>query len=466
MDDSRHGAMVRWGLAAITAASLLGVYTRLPLYSLALQASVFVIAFIYLASGRRPWTGSRWLGWTALALALALVASTLFSVDRAASLLSLGQWATYGLVAWLTASVFQMINLRLPAQYLLLLGVLMAGLAVYFYWGEVGQATLPVMSSIFGNKNHFGGYLLLILPLALALYLEAASGRERLAYGAVTVFLGSTFILTYSRGAWFAFIPAIAIVMWAFRNRPATLVRRLVPVGAAVVVVTLAMTQGSLAKTLDLGYRGALSVARAAAGGEPQDTLAPRLDYWQGALHIMADNPLAGTGLGTYEAVFPGYQRDPQFYSRFAHNFFFQMGAEAGVPALLVSLALFGFLAERWIRRGGSRASPTRASPIVIDSAGTLAILSGLAAGLVASTLHNMVDLDWYLPAVGLLFSFETGLVLGNSGRELRQVPNDTAHLGVRYRHSYDGWPRWAGVAGCTLLLVAAAWQWSEHLLL
>ncbi|HKZ50505.1 MAG TPA: hypothetical protein VJ256_01925, partial [Dehalococcoidia bacterium] len=284
MERPGGAALVRWGLAAVAAATLLGVYTRLPLYSLALQAATFALAAFYLFTAGRPCPGERWLGWAALALAILLAAGTLFSVDRGASLVSLGQWLSYGTVGWLAACSFRPGHMRFMAQYLLLLGVLMAGLAVYFYWGEAGNVALPVMNSIFGNKNHFAGYILLLLPLALALSFEAEPRRERLAYGAVAVFLGATFLLTYSRGAWFASVPALLLVVFAFRDRPGSSATRLAAIGGSALLVAFLITRSNIGQTLDLGYQGALSVAQAAVGGEPQGTLAPRLDYWQGAV--------------------------------------------------------------------------------------------------------------------------------------------------------------------------------------
>jgi len=485
MDSKRLDVVVRWALVALAAASLAGVYTRLPLYSLALQAAVFGLAAACLLARRRPWNRNRPLGWAALTLAAMLGISTVFSLDRATSLEALSQWLAYGIVGWLAASAFRPAHGRLMAQYLLLLGVLMAGMAVYFYWGEMGNVSLPVMNSILGNKNHFGGYILLLLPLALALYLEAPAGRDQVAYGAVAVFLGSTFILTYSRGAWFASVPALALLVWVFRKKPADLLGRLALVGAGSVLVAFLIGHSALGQTLDLGYQGALSVARAAAGGEAQGTLAPRLDYWQGALRITADHPATGSGLGTYGEVFPSYQRDPLFYSRFAHNLFLQMGAEAGVPALLALLALFGLLATGWAAPFTSRSAMGRESP---------AVPVGLAAGLVASTLHNTVELDWYIPAIGLLFALEAGLylavggpleirrridhvVLTNNRSGGRPCPpgeaggpdsdsmsrqSPSAALGQPQRPFW----RWIGLAAGVLLFAWAAWQWSGQLLL
>jgi O-antigen ligase len=427
------------------AASLTGVYSRLPLFALALQAAVLALALVVLLGHPRSLPGNRGLGWAALTLALSLAASTILSTDRAASLLALGQWVSYGLVAWLAATVIGREQGYPLARYLLLLGVLMTGLAVYFYWGEVGRTSLPVMNSIFGNKNHFAGYLLLLLPLALALYLGAERPRERLAYGAVAVFLGSAFLLTYSRGAWFAALPALLVVLWAFRGHLNRLLRRVPALLALTALVAFLIAQGRLGQTLNLGYQGALAVARATVGGEPQGTLAPRLDYWQGALRMVADYPLTGSGPGTFGTLFPSYQTDPNFYSRFAHNFFLQMGAEGGIPTLLASLALFGLLALGWARawwREGRR--------------GPAALLVGLAGGLVASTLHNLVELDWYIPAIGLLFALETGLLLGLAGGP-RQAPLATAKGGP--------W-RWVATAACVLLLAAVVSQWSAQYLL
>ncbi|MDO8691054.1 MAG: O-antigen ligase family protein [Dehalococcoidia bacterium] len=445
MDRSRTETFVRWGLVAILGVTLLGVYSQLASVSLALQAAVFLLAGVNLVSIRRPWAGSRPLGWAALALAAFMVISAFFSVDRASSLVAFGQWVSYGLTAWLAASVFGPSRLRLLAQYLLLLGVLMAGLAVYFYWGEVGRVALPVMNSIFGNKNHLGGYLLLLLlPVALALFLEAGPGSDRLAYYMVSVLLGSVFVLTYSRGAWFTLAPALALVGWAFRARRAALMSKLALVGIGAALVALLIARGSLGRTLDLGYQGAVSVAQAATGAEAEGTLAPRLDYWQGAVRIMLDHPLTGIGLGAFDAVFPSYQLDVRYYSRFAHDFFLQTGAEAGVAALLASLALFGVLA--W---GGIRLYRRKDGPGVMP----LALRAGLVAGLAASSLHNLVELDWYIPSIALLFAVELGLVLRAGG------PEPSAAVGGR------GW-RWMASGLCALLFVVAAWQWSEQLLL
>ncbi len=442
MNTTRMDGFVRCGVVVILAATLLGVYTQLPLVALALQAAIFALAGTYLAAGCRLAAGSRTLGWTALAATAFLGLSAVFSGDRAASLTGLGQWTSYAVLGWLAASTFRLTDLRWLAQYLLLLGVLLALVAVYFYWGETGRVSLPVMNSIFGNKNHFGGYLLLVLPLALALLLAAESKRDRLAYLLVSILLGSTFALTYSRGAWFAIVPGLALVGWAFRDRPQVLTKRLAVVAAGTAVVAFLITQNGLGPTLDLGYQGAMSVARAAAGGEAQGTLAPRLDYWQGAIRIMLDHPLAGTGLGTFDAVFPGYELDPRFYSRFAHNFFLQTGAEAGVPALLAAVAFFGLLAAGWVK-ASRRAEGPQAMPV--------SLRAGLVAALMASTLHNLVELDWYIPSIGTLFALEAGLVLGVAGQGLALSPGHKSR-------------RWAP-ALCILLVLVAAWQWSGQLL-
>jgi tetratricopeptide (TPR) repeat protein len=179
-------------------------------------------------------------------------------------------------------------------------------------------------------------------------------------------------------------------------------------------------------------------VAAATSGQQPEGTLGPRLDYWQGALAIARDHLLLGTGPGTFASAFPAYQSNPSYYSKYAHQVLLQTLAESGVPGLL---ALLGLLAAfGW---SVARGLPARLRNPVTP-ASVLAV--GLAAGLAASLAHNLVELDWYVPAIAVVAALEGGLLLA-----LTRADSDA--IGGQETASV----RWAAISQWAALLVCLA---------
>ncbi|WP_024335326.1 O-antigen ligase family protein [Desulfotignum balticum] len=66
--------------------------------------------------------------------------------------------------------------------------------------------------------------------------------------------------------------------------------------------------------------------------GDMEDNITHRLNLWEGTRHMIADNPAAGTGPGTFETAYPPYQQ-PGYtvLARYAHNDYLQFTAEAGL---------------------------------------------------------------------------------------------------------------------------------------
>jgi tetratricopeptide (TPR) repeat protein/O-antigen ligase len=406
--------------------SLTGVYSKLPIWSLSVQILMLgtALAWLFIADEHRIKKTMLSTGAIGLPVAVYFVISiitSIASVNTHESLSQIGQFATYLVFALLAACLVTNEGqaTRIP-QIVLLLGVLMCIIGVYLYWGEVGEVSQPRMNSIFGNKNHFGGYLLLVLPLALALYFHASTSRELVAYGATSILFLSCFVLTYSRGTWMSLGFVVPIMAWLMRSLP--LKKHLLPRAISILLLTAAtvvlINRVSLPYAFERSATAIDSVYAAAIGSEPGGTLAPRVDYWQGAFRIMRDKPFTGTGLGTFGTVFSEYQLKPPNYSKYAHNYFLQTGAEMGVPGLLAGLWVFlvlGWICYRCLAMArGSQLYP---------------VTAGLVVSLFASTLHNLVELDWYIPAISILFWAEVGLLLGIFAR-IQQPDNATVSGG------------------------------------
>ena len=116
-----------------------------------------------------------------------------------------------------------------------------------------------------------------------------------------------------------------------------------------------------------------------------------RLKIWQDTLPIIAENPLTGTGLGGSPSVYPFYAnkslRD-QSTALHAESDWLTLCAEEGLPALLIVLAMFGFLISQIpkITAHSGREWPLRWAFI---------------SACFTEVLHGLVDVPLHKPELG-----------------------------------------------------------------
>jgi O-antigen ligase len=108
-----------------------------------------------------------------------------------------------------------------------------------------------------------------------------------------------------------------------------------------------------------------------------------RGDYWRVAWEMAREEPLHGTGAGSFEAHWLR-DRPISFHARDAHNLYLETFAELGTLGLVLLVA-------------------TLALPLVVLRRARLLTFGPAAAGaFVAYLLHVSVDWDWEVPAVTL----------------------------------------------------------------
>lgn len=134
-----------------------------------------------------------------------------------------------------------------------------------------------------------------------------------------------------------------------------------------------------------------------------------RAQIWEETGHLVADYPILGAGLGSYESAFLKYKTvAPTNTVDYAHNDYLQVLAETGFAGLALALLLTGYVFWRVIRVvRWERAHPNW----------WLAV--GVTGGLAAMALHSMVDFNLYIPANGLALAWLAGLAT-SEGLETR----------------------------------------------
>jgi len=255
----------------------------------------------------------------------------------------------------------------------------------------------------FANRNHFGGWMLMVLPLALGSFASAlhhALGTIGAGWRNKVLWLGSERAGKAVMLAFACVVMAVAMVYAASRSGLAC---ALFAVGA---VAWLAV-RARMARTARLVVGGAFTLLVASAlvwaGSDVilhRFTLVPaeigdRLGAWRDALHVIHDFPLAGIGLNAYGTASIQYQTvESAWQYTTAHNDYLQIAAEGGfllgVPAALAIVALVRLMRRRW-RQGDD--DPTASW-----------LRAGAFVSLATIALQSLVDFSLQIPANAVLF--------------------------------------------------------------
>lgn len=249
------------------------------------------------------------------------------------------------------------------------------------------------------NRNHFAGYLEMVIPFGLGLMIYTAPGRRSspdvLQSNRVGRFLAdpnfsvftSCFVVvlimtaalfaTLSRGGIAACVISFIFFVWITRKRRSLRSRSLLLALLALVVsavVVFAAWDRIENRFEDAGY-------------------IDRATVWSDSLGIMRDYPLFGSGLGTFESTYLRYQsRHSRTLFDHAHNDYIEAMTDTGLIGTSLAggaaILLFSALYRRWRIKRSTYAQCIGAG--------------GLSAA-VALAVHSFTDFNLHIPANALL---------------------------------------------------------------
>jgi putative inorganic carbon (HCO3(-)) transporter len=140
----------------------------------------------------------------------------------------------------------------------------------------------------------------------------------------------------------------------------------------------------------------------------PENPIALRLGNWTIGARIIADRPLLGVGLGNYGTIYPKYKEKERGETQFAHNTPVQWAAEMGI----IGGALFTlFIALIFLKAvSGARKKKKLENPFKANLSLTL------GASCLILFLHNLIDINYYFPSMGLLGTLIFSMFMVESG--------------------------------------------------
>jgi len=289
---------------------------------------------------------------------------------------------------------------------------------VYGFWRPEYGAT-PF--GPFVNKNHFAGWMVMVLPIALS-YLVAlatmarrpahldgmgllrwalAVGSGRLVFVAASLLIMiMAVVLTGSRSGMVSVALALAVVGVLLWTRPETRSARRLMTGSVLALSGGAVLWAGLAATLSRfgGAAGAFS---------------GRWGAWTDTAHIIRDFLAFGTGLGTYGRAMLVYQTADRtsIYAQ-AHNDYLQLIAEGGLLVAVPALIALGVIVKTVWRRLRSADDDTL----------TRWLRAGAVAGLVGIAAQSIVEFSLQMPGNTVMFVLLLALALHRPYRLPRRL--------------------------------------------
>jgi O-antigen ligase len=295
------------------------------------------------------------------------------------------------------------------------------------YW-LIGQTRAGWPVGPFINPNHLGQFLNLSLGAALAVLLvgfervlrehrreaepyEKVVSRVPLrlwALGAGAMVCAAAVVLTLSRGAILSMLIAAAVTAFVSRRRAASyLAWALVPVAWLVLLAVILTAFDPLIRRIDELGR---------AGAPPAQG---RVQIVSDALQAWKQFPLLGTGLGTFEVVYPMYDRSATLLlATHAENEYVQMLMEGGAVGLAAVLVFGVMIAVKWGRCLKSAPSPMASAAV------------GLGFGLIAVAIHSLADFGQHVPANAALTAVTCATVV-TLARASRQTSTEQKQAGL-----------------------------------
>ncbi len=363
------------------------------------------------------WLVLVFLGWVAL--------SAIFSIHPPTAVF--GKYRRYeGLLSFINYAVAYFLVIQFADR-----GKRLRQLAQVAFWSAVVVSTYGVMQflgldflqwgqlpfepnrafSTYGNPDLLGGFIVLMLPVALALVFAAQDLKWRVIYWVGFFLIAWCWLVAFTRGAWIGGIAALLVMAFGlFWLKP-----RWQKVDWAAVALVAVMAVGVVSWSLNSPYEVTNFVKRFASIFDVQTGSGQtRTQIWQAALGSIEDRPITGFGADTFRLVFPKYK--PAEYVQAAgyisvadnvHNYPLQLASGIGIPGVLLLYGLFVWVAIRSGKVVFKRPDPARAGPTARRPASPAQPVSGdrlVLLGMWAACFGYIASLSFGLSVTGGTF--------------------------------------------------------------
>lgn len=384
---------------------------RYPLLAAIAGLGLFACVF-------EAWRGRRELHWHALLSLMCgyfvwATLSVLWTQDTQNFAIEITQLTALVLIGLLAAQIGDEKNTRLLLSIATGCAAIAALLGIWQNYGfnPFGLRDSWIMGSTFYFKNHAAMYFDFILPAAFVLLLLASTRMTQWLVGLALALCAAYVLTARTRGSWLGLsIAAATLVIVACKSLPRGWLwervkeRRFPLAFAALFAVVVFLIPGQMSVYWN----------RSAMAGQVLDVSSEnRLRFYYNALPMIVDQPLLGTGLGSFRQAFRTYMHSnidiisnsEDMYLDRLHSDPMQYFVELGLIGGALAWSIY-FMA---LVVGAKIVRTAREQPV-----GLLAL--ALTLGLVANGVHALIDFPYHKPASATHYYLSLGLLIGLTG--------------------------------------------------
>jgi len=281
---------------------------------------------------------------------------------------------------------------------------------------------------LFGNVNYFAEYLIIPLPIAIALFFANKNKKSKILLSISILAMGGSLIATFTRGTYLGLGISLVFMFILFLTiRGKKFIKEykkiFIFILALIILITfLFVLPNPLNKpgTVISKIKGRISIAQLTKGS----SLKRRIAIWKFTGMIIEDHPLLGSGLGTFKYNSLNYQA--KFFNRGenrslypygiadkVHNEYLQLWAELGI----IGLGAFMWIIISFFICGVKILKKTKDNY-------REGLIIGLMGGIIAVLIEGLFGFPLHQPATIVLFWLSLALIGVGEGSEGERIKN------------------------------------------
>jgi O-antigen ligase len=290
-------------------------------------------------------------------------------------------------------------QIQIVSLVLICLGAVISCYALFQFFTGSNQVWFFVSpyktraSGTYISPNHLGGFLEMILPLALAFTMAGrmkAWVRILLGYAGVVMLAGIA--VTVSRGAWLATIVGLVVFVALLLSQKQYRLPAVIVLGVLGVAAILMLPRAMFIR---------MRIEKMLADNELQENT--RFAIWEPAVRMWQDYPIWGAGPGHFDSLFRSYRpQGVQMQPDWVHNDYLNTLTDWGVVGTAIVLAAWILLAVGVAKTWRAvRPQPSDLGPVTGSTRFAFAV--GAIVALSAILTHSWVDFNMHIPANAIL---------------------------------------------------------------